>query len=324
MPRRPHTPPEDLPNRSFSTTEARSPGLTAHHLEGPGYRQLTRGVWIPAHLQTPADPTERVRTQLHGLLEAKHDCAASHLTAAQLLGLRLPDALRRDTRLHITRHNGYRPPGGHNVHGHCAELPPEDLVSMGGILSTGPARTAIDLAAMRELRWFRISDDDLVALLDGIICEHANGPLAGSEPMRSLPGLSADLDRMKGKRGVRRVRLALQRCAVGADSMLETRARLLLAHYDHTTPWITDHQLQAPGHRTVWPDLADIEHRLSLQLDGPHHDSPEQRLRDIDRLRATEAAGWTEIRVSFRDLQPIGAQLPALIHLVRQARRRRQ
>ena len=36
--------------------------------------------------------------------------------------------------------------------------------------------------------------------------------------------------------------------------------------------WVTDIELTAPGHRPVWPDLADVGNRLALQIEGPHHD----------------------------------------------------
>lgn len=70
----------------------------------------------------------------------------------------------------------------------------------------------------------------------------------------------------------------------------------------------------------VLPDLADPGLRLSIQYDGAHHDSQQQRERDIRRHRATEAAGWREVRVIGADLKNMammrGQWVPRAVALV--------
>lgn len=79
---------------------------------------------------------------------------------------------------------------------------------------------------------------------------------------------------------------------MGVDSPMETSLRLLLEDRGFTG-WETDVEIRAAGHRPVQPDLADRHRRLALQFDGAVHEDGRQRMRDIERLRATEAAGWT-------------------------------
>ncbi|EME36284.1 hypothetical protein C884_00575 [Kocuria palustris PEL] len=84
--------------------------------------------------------------------------------------------------------------------------------------------------------------------------------------------------------------------------------------------------IRTPGHRPVYPDLADRLRRLSVQFHGAVHEDGRQRMRDVERLRATEAAGWTELRVVHTDLDlvdpPGPASEPRILTLVRDCRQR--
>ncbi|MCT2180986.1 endonuclease domain-containing protein [Kocuria sp. p3-SID1433] len=182
----------------------------------------------------------------------------SHVTAAQVLGLRLSKRLRGSTAIHLTQTAGRKAPRRVGVVGHRALLVPEDVVMRARMRVTGPTRTAVDLAGMTRGRGRPLlTDDDLLVLLEAF-----------------------------GLRG-----------------------------------WATDIELTAPGHRPVWPDLADVENRLALQIEGPHHDGIDQRVRDIERERATVAAGWREIRLSWKDMrQGAPGTAPEAVRLVRAAR----
>lgn len=246
----------------------------------------------------------------------------SHVTAAQILGLRLPARLRGSDQLHLTQTAGRKAPRRRGVVGHRAALRADDLLAAGGALITGPTRTVVDLASMHRGRGLPVlTDDDLVVVLDGVIEEHATGPRSGLVCLRSQQAVGEDLGRMAHVRGVGRVRRALERCAPAVDSALETRMRLLLQ--DHGLEgWVTDLELRPRGHRSVWPDLADEEHLIAVQIEGPHHDRPEQRQRDIERARATVAAGWREIRLTWKDMLLDGpGSDPEAVRLIRAARR---
>lgn len=304
MPTPPHRPPSQIPVRSFTRAEAIALGLTRHQLENPAYELVTRGVWARTDRPEPGDPAARILEDLYAIQHTKPDTVASHVTAGVLLALRLPGPLRMSRPIHLTRISGRHRPTGDRIAGHLSRLPADDILCAHAVLLTGPARTLVDIAAMQHHGRPLLSDDQLVGLIDGVICEHGYGPRAGLVPLRSRAALEAGLVRWKGHRGVARVRRALTRAAAGVDSAMETRARLLLAEHDDGD-WVTDLELRAPGFRPVWPDLADTVHRLSLQLEGPHHDSAEQRVRDIERARATAAAGWQEVRATDRDLRSV-------------------
>lgn len=321
MPTPQHHPPAPLQGRTFTLADARAVGLTRGQLSGKAYVSEGRSLWSctehraldapPGHAPPLALPAQAVTP----------GAVISHVTAAQILGLRLSRRLRDSTSVHLTQTAGRKAPRRVGVVGHRALLDAEDVVMRAGMLVTGPTRTAVDLAGMTRGRGRPLlADDDLLVLLEGIIDEHSTGPRAGLGCLRPLEAMATDLRRMSRVRGVARVRQALDRALPAVDSALETRMRLLLEAFD-LRGWVTDLELRAPGHRPVWPDLADVGHRLALQIEGPHHDGLDQRLRDIERERATVAAGWREIRLSGRDMrQPVPGAVPEAVRLVRAAR----
>lgn len=194
-------------------------------------------------------------------------------------------------------------------------------VTAGVLRITGPARTLLDLAAMQGRTGHGLlTDEQLIAVVDGVICEHRTGTHAGRAALRRRTDLEVDLERFAGRRGAARLRRAVEASAPGVDSPMETRARLTLEAHG-LAGWETDLELSPPGHRRVRPDLADRRHCLSLQFDGVVHQDRRQRLRDVERQRAMHAAGWTEIRVVHTDLvlsrgAAPGAE-PRIVSLVR-------
>lgn len=260
------------------------------------------GVWAARDHRLPESGTPRVREILRALQQVLPDTAASHLTAGLLLGLRMPRSLRVGIPIHVTRWAPGRAPRLAGVQGHVAQVPPADRWTSGTLRVIGPVRTVVDLAAMSTgPSRYVFGDDWVVALVDGMINEHRTGIRAGMPPMRSLELVREDLARMATLRGVARVRMSLERAQPGVDSALETHARLALARQGFTE-FVTDHEIRVPGAGSAYPDLADRRRRISVQVEGPHHDGKDQRVRDITRLRITEAAGWKEVRVSGRDI----------------------
>lgn len=322
MPTPPHLPPDSLRGRAFTGADARAAGLTRGQLGGRAYLSQGRDLWsCAAHPMPVVAPGEASPTVLP-LQAVTPGAVFSHVTAAQILGLRLPAGLRGSDRLHLTQTAGRKAPRRRGVVGHRALLGAEDLWRAGGVLVTGPTRTVVDLAAMHRRRGLPVlGDDDLVVLLDGVIGQHSTGPRSGLGCLRRKPAVAEDLRRMAHMRGVGRVRRALERSAPAVDSALETRMRLLLQGHG-LDGWVTDLEPSPRGHRRVWPDLADEEHRIAVQIDGPHHDAPGQRQRDIERARATAAAGWREIRLTSRDMLSDGpGSVPEAVRLIRAARR---
>ncbi|MDO5618927.1 hypothetical protein [Kocuria sp.] len=320
MPAKAHVPPRALHGRCFTAAQAAVLGVTPRQLAGPGYRRIMRGVWATRDFKLPDHPRDRLVEILGTLQDVAPQTVASHTTAAALLGLPLPGGLWRDPGLHLTRWDGRCAPRIEGVSGHRARVAPEDRRILAGVRLTAPVLSALQVAEMTNAAGQPlISHTALVALLDGMVREHKVGLHRGMVPTCSLAQVHTDLQRFAHTDGIRRVRAALDHVQVGADSALETYARLALAAAGFTD-FHHDVEIRVPGLRPVHPDLADERRRISIQIEGPHHDQSGQRIRDIERLRVTQAAGWIEIRVTAADLfvQP-GQTEPRIVQLVREA-----
>ncbi|PZO70585.1 MAG: hypothetical protein DI634_02720 [Kocuria palustris] len=115
---------------------------------------------------------------------------------------------------------------------------------------------------------------------------------------------------------------ALERARRGVDSEPETRLRLMLEDHGYGG-FRPDLELRGPDGCPVLPDLADPVLRISIQYDGTHHDHQGQRERGVRRQRATAQSGWTEIRLTARDLVEqellAGRWVPRAVALVARA-----
>lgn len=313
----PHVVPESLSQHAFTTAQAAVAGVSPAQLTRGPYVRVSRGVWQAGQRDAVADHVRELRRLLPAMLQAQPGAAASHVTAAALLGLRVPNRLRMAWPIHLVSPDPkllMRSPGiiAHRL---LPRLTP--LIEFEGVVVTSPARTAVDLAGAAQGRWPLLDDDALVAVLDGIICTHTTGIRKDLPALRSREQLERELRELPGVRGVARIKRALQRTAAAVDSALETEARLCLERFGETR-WVTDLEVSAPNGSCFWPDLADDEDRLSLQAEGPHHARGDQLRKDILRRRLTEAAGWQELRVTAEDLR---GHRPALIDMIRRARR---
>lgn len=301
MPQRHHVP-EALLGHVFSRQEALAAGLSSRQLRAPHYRRIAAEIWEVA--ERPIDPfdadlssRQKLLRMAPALRQCMPDHAISHQSAATLWGFRLPWRLQKSWPVHVTHIRGAETETRvkrAGVVGHRASNPLLLANGPGGALLTGPTRTLADIAGL-------LSETELIAAIDGVICEHRHGVLAGRPAQRSREAMLLDLDALKGTRGTRRVRLALERARTGVDSEPETRLRLMLE--DHGFPGFrTDLELRGEDGHPVQPDLADPGLRISVQYDGAHHDQQDQRERDVHRQRATLGSGWTEIRLTARDL----------------------
>ncbi|WP_426119881.1 hypothetical protein [Kocuria sp. LHG3120] len=312
--------PSPLRHGPFTADEADALGVTDSQRRGLRYRTLSRGV----HEIVPCGPSGEARTTVlagaRPVLALTQGGALSHASAGVVWGFRLPRRLRGVAPIHVTRANDGAPPRRRGVTGHHAELAPWETVDVDGVVVTVPVRTLLDLAPV-------LSPDELVACVDGVVCEHRHGLRSGVPPLVPRAELLRQLRGYARRRGVRRLRLAAERSMPGVDSAQETRLRLLLQEHG-IAEVVADHRIAAPDGTEVLPDLAVESARVSVQYEGAHHDRPGQREIDIRRLRRTEAAGWTEVRITHRDLvedvvTPSGT-VPRAVALVRSAIRTRE
>jgi hypothetical protein len=134
-------------------------------------------------------------------------CAAVLPTAGRLWGL----PYTRDRLVHVAVRPGLEQVQRPGYRFHTWQVPPLDIVRKDGLLITSPARTVADLLLIR-------GREQGVATLDAAV------HLGLIDPERDVRVIAAI---MGGRRGVRRARTYLDQFAVGAQSPLETRIRLI-------------------------------------------------------------------------------------------------
>lgn len=207
----------------------------------------------------------------------------------------LPWRMQEDWRIHVARDRHGSKPRRHNVVGHRLGFLPGEVVVVDGLRVTSPARTWLDLAAF-------LTPDELIAAGDSIVVGHGPDFPAPRVALATVADLGRMVAAHPGMRGLRTARVALPEIRVGADSVQETRMRLILCRAGLGEPVLNLVIRDNRGRPAVWPDAAYPEQRVALQYDGAHHGDPRQYRLDIRRQTVTEGLGWREIRVSHEDL----------------------
>ncbi len=180
---------------------------------------------------------------------------------------------------------------------HFSEVPPDERAVEEGVPVTSVHRTIIDLASTASV-------DDVVAMIKE--AEYLN-----RWDRLSLPDL---LERYPGKRGSRKISLALDRIVEEPPgrkrSKLEERFAPFLRRHHLSFPRFNDWILLGPRRYQVdchWPHL-----RLIVELDGWEGHSTRSAFQD-DRARdrALKVAGYSVIHLTWAQLDSEPAQIAA-------------
>ncbi|NEM04926.1 DUF559 domain-containing protein [Geodermatophilus normandii] len=164
-------------------------------------------------------------------------------------------------------------------------LPATDVTVVRRRPCTTGTRTALDIARTEPLV-------EAVAALDVLL---ARGVV-------DRAGLRRSLDATPSPRGVRRAGRAVELADPRAESLPESRVRVLLALAGmDAVPQYTVRG--ADGDFVARVDLAFPEHRLAVEYDGAWHGEAGQLGRDRRRLNRLTAAGWRVVFVTAADLR---------------------
>ncbi|MFJ3958220.1 endonuclease domain-containing protein [Arthrobacter sp. NPDC090010] len=282
--------PQELNLRSFTLAQQAALGVSRNRVRAQDLKVVSRGLRIPleSDLKGPA--------ALLAYTEEDPGAAIMDLTAAEIHHMPLPSYSRGDWRVYLGRSRGRNRARRKNVVGRTVTFKEGEVVLLEGLRITSPARTWLDLAGRLRL-------EDLVAAGDFLVCEHGPESPAPRRGICTVTDLEKVIERHSGMRGVKTARAAVALIRVGADSPQETALRLVLGEHGLPEP-VLNHVLRTPdGRARVWPDLAYLEARLSIQYDGVHHEGSDQYRRDIRRQALTEQLGWREVRISKDDLE---------------------
>ena len=211
----------------------------------------------------------------------------SHRTAALLLGMPLPWAMKNVNELDVAVAAPARAPHASGLRGHELEVQPGQIVTSRGILHTSAARTWCDLASILPLY-------DLVAAGDYLIQRQL--------PIATVRQLAECAEHFIGKRGMRSLREALGLLSDRSESPPESILRVIIHQGGLPTPKINHTLVDTETGRQLRPDFLFENEKVLLEYQGDYHRTKEQWRKDMTRRSRLEAAGWRVMELNWDDL----------------------
>jgi very-short-patch-repair endonuclease len=266
--------PDPLTLVPFRVDQGRSLGVSNDRL---ARRDLQR----PFHGVRSATPVHPIQAYLP--LLASHQFF-SHVSAAQLHGMRLPRRFEMAQDVHVAVTAPDRLPRRVNVVGHQVRPHESDLVAVRGYRTVSAITAWIQLAPLLKL-------DELIVAGDGLMCRKS--------PLTTLDAIRDRIGELSGVHGVPILRRALVDLRSRTDSARETLLRLAIVRAGLPEPEVNGRIDDDFGRFIAFGDLVYRRWKVIAEYDGEQHRLDEaQYLRDVDRLHALAEAGWTVIRLN--------------------------
>ncbi|WP_254678826.1 hypothetical protein [Arthrobacter sp. 24S4-2] len=149
--------PDDLQDRPFTVVDAARAGVSRKRLRHRSLHRTGKGI-------RSASPTAELplSIRVRPFIEVNERCAASHLTAAELLVLPRRRQKGSPDMFHVIRPEGEAHLNRPHVIVHRMKLFSDEVTTVNGIPVTTPERTWLDMAEM-------LSVDELVAIGDSCV-----------------------------------------------------------------------------------------------------------------------------------------------------------
>ncbi len=278
--------PPGLTKGPFTIEEARRHGVSRAQLVGASWRRLGRGIYAWHGIaETPMTRLIAAKLRLPGA------AVFTGRTAAWLHGMDLPPCSPIEA---TVPGNGSTSRLVGVVVRRC-NIPAAETSIRRGLLVTSAGRTIADLTC-------RLPLTDAVALLDAAL--HLR--LVDNGRLRDWAGTHAHY------RGVRRLRCALQLADPAAESVMETRLRLLLVLAGLPRPRSQVTLRDDHGLFLARPDLYYPGARLAIEYDGASH--RQSLVADNRRQNRLIDAGYHLLRFTAGDVLDDPASVVSLVH----------
>jgi hypothetical protein len=256
-----------------------SEALKAGQLTPYALRSRSRAVHPDVYLPSDAEVTAITRAQAAWLWTRRQGVVAGQ-SAAALHGAKWVDDRKPAELLWPNR----RPPTG--IHAWSDRFADDEVETIGGILVTNPARTALDLACRYPL-------GKAVTAIDA---------LARATHLK-MADVELLAERYAGRRGIRKARQVFDLVDPGAESPKETWLRLLAIRHGFPRPTTQIPVYNEYGVLVAVIDMGWEDIKLGMDYDGDHHRDPVRFNKDIRRHDDVTELGWMDIRVTSRDTE---------------------
>jgi len=264
-----------VPELPFIGSEARSEGTVGRNQLGSRFVRLHPDVYLPAAAGEP-DLAQRIHA---AWLWSKRQAVIAGSAAAFLHGARWVD---RDSRIELIYRNPRSPP---EVIARRDLLLAGEVVTIGDLTVTAPARTAFDLGR-------RGAPAIALARVEALM------------RVTSLRTTSvADLARRhRHARGLRQLEQVLSLTDPGSQSPKESWLRWVLVQSGLPRPQTQIPVLADDGFVIAYLDMGWPEVMVAVEYDGDHHRTDRyQYVKDIRRRELLERMGWIIITVVAED-----------------------
>lgn len=288
--------PESLPDHGFTVRDAHARGVTRRRLRARDLDPTFHGVRSRGD---SADPLSRAMAYSVKLRDGE---ALSHGTALLMCGVSVPADFVSE--IHVTSLGTVERARGAGARGHEAAAGSLRVIPVDGVAVIHPVDAWCQLGAALSLR-------QLVVLGDALT--RRKRPIATRDELRRAS------DRHAGKRGVRRLRRAVELVRERTDSNAETGLRLDAADYGLPEPEVNGAIVDERGRLVAYGDLVYRPQRTILEFDGDQHRTDDRQFaRDLDRMDELARLGWRIVRVTRRHDLPARRAKLALVraHLI--------
>jgi hypothetical protein len=292
--------PDSLRGTAFSVQDALELGIPAGRLRAKDLTRRFRAAWIEGEAPEEDAARAAARPGIAGrasgtaekvaLNETLELCRAyvpimgedqlfSHLTAARLYGFPLPERLRHGDRLDVWAEAVQVKTTG--VVGHRSA--PLRFRRHLDLAVVEPVVALVQIASV-------LQRDDLICVGDYLVRR--------KRPLCTVDDVIQAVDRTRGVRGIRGLRLALADIRPGTDSPMETIMRLVLTRGGLPEPTIHHTIYDDAGGFIGTPDLAYVNEKIAIEYEGEVHWTDRAVFaEDIERRELMQEAGWYVIRV---------------------------
>lgn len=258
----------------------------------------TRGILRSSSLEAPF---HGIRAQREVLVTAAQVCSAyahklprgsafTGLTAARLWQIPLPLYVGGDVRVvQVAARRPRRAPTGAGVRGSRYDPKIAKVVRLNDLPVFSPADTWCSLAELLDV-------PDLVAVADYLLAASADR----GRPLATRPELEQAVDRRRGMRGVRSLRVALRASRSRSWSRTESLTRQVLV-----SAGIPEPELNLAvdlASRRVFLDLAWPSARFAIEYDGDVHRDRQRFVDDVERQEQIQDERWSVMRMTRADL----------------------
>ncbi|MBN9151657.1 MAG: DUF559 domain-containing protein [Micrococcales bacterium] len=268
--------PTELHGRAFTVREGSALGLGLGRMRGKDLESPFTGVRAAQPISTHLDRCRAYAARMPA------NQFFSHASAARIHGIPIPWRLDRGP-IHVCTFDADDGPRARGVVGHTVQEQRVNVTTVDGLRVVSAVDAWCELA-------MRLTINELIVAGDRL--------RARTAPLCSLSDMQGSVRAFAGRRGVRKLRVALEGVRAGVDSPKESELRLKIVSAGLPEPAVNVPIFNRLGAQIAIGDLVYEKYRVLVEYDGEQHRlDDKQYARDVERLADLASENWTIVRI---------------------------